>query len=542
MIKAVFFDIDGTLLSFNTHRIPESALLALAALRNKGILLFISTGRPYADTAFLREFFRFDGYITLNGQYCLNEKGVIYKRSMARQDVEVIVEQVVRGEYICSFVNENGSFISGTDETVRNLFGLVNVKIPPVKDPKTALEEEIYQVSVFLDRSQEHILLDRATGVRIARWHDLFTDVIPAGGGKQKGMEAVLQYYGISAEDSMAFGDGENDLSMLEYVKTGVAMGNASEKVKRAADYVTASVDEDGILKALLHLGVLEEKDIAAAQPEYREGGPADKPADKSAEERADECPEDDCGEDCGNDWQERTGILLGKEGVEKLAASSVAVIGVGGVGGYAAEMLCRAGIGRLVLVDADRVHATNKNRQIIALDSTMGDFKTRAMARRLRDINPQAELILKEEYLDEGNVSGLLSGERIDFIVDAIDTLSPKIALIRYCVENKIPHVTSMGAGAKLDATAVRIADISKSYNCPLAYVLRKKLRKAGISKGFPVVFSEELPDRNAIVPVEERNKKSRTGTISYLPAVFGCACTQAAIEFLLREFLIDK
>ena len=125
----------------------------------------------------------------------------------------------------------------------------------------------------------------------------------------------------------------------------------------------------------------------------------------------------------------------------------------------------------------------------------------------------------------------------KLDYVVDAIDTLAPKISLIKHWVQNGIPHVTAMGAGAKLDATKIRIADLSKSYNCPLAYILRKKLRKEGISKGFKVVFSEELPDREAIVPMEERNKKSQVGTISYLPAVFGCVCAQAAIEYLIGE-----
>ena len=142
------------------------------------------------------------------------------------------------------------------------------------------------------------------------------------------------------------------------------------------------------------------------------------------------------------------------------------------------------------------------------------------------------------QEYIEEGNLEEIfrMAGE-LDYVVDAIDTLAPKISLIKYCVEHKIPHVSAMGAGAKLDATKIRIADISKSYNCPLAYILRKKLRKEGISKGFKVVFSEELPDRDAIVPMEERNKKSQVGTISYLPAVFGCVCAQAAIEYLIGE-----
>ena len=236
--------------------------------------------------------------------------------------------------------------------------------------------------------------------------------------------------------------------------------------------------------------------------------------------------------------WQERTSMLLGEETLARLAASKVMVVGLGGVGAYAAEMLCRAGVGNMVILDSDTVSVTNRNRQLIALESTIGKLKTDVVAQRLRDINPAINLTVIPEYIEESNLEEVFrtAGE-LDYVVDAIDTLAPKISLIKYCVEHKIPHVSAMGAGAKLDATKIRIADISKSYNCPLAYILRKKLRKEGISKGFKVVFSEELPDRDAIVPMEERNKKSQVGTISYLPAVFGCVCAQAAVEYLIGK-----
>lgn len=237
------------------------------------------------------------------------------------------------------------------------------------------------------------------------------------------------------------------------------------------------------------------------------------------------------------NGWQQRTEILMGKEGVNALSEAKVAVIGLGGVGAYAAEMLCRAGVGSLILLDSDVVSLTNKNRQLLASDSTIGRSKCEVMSSRLKDINGAVMLTEINEYLDPDNVEQLIGKLQIDFLIDAIDTLSPKIALIKYCREKGIPLVSSMGAGAKYDATAVRLADISRSYNCPLAYILRKKLRKEGISKGFDVVFSEELPQKDAIIPVEERNKKSMTGTVSYLPAVFGCVCAQAAIEYLIKK-----
>lgn len=239
--------------------------------------------------------------------------------------------------------------------------------------------------------------------------------------------------------------------------------------------------------------------------------------------------------------WTDRTELLVGKAGLERLRASRVAVVGLGGVGAVAAEMVARAGVGSMLVLDCDCVSDTNRNRQIIACCSTVGQRKTDAVASRLKDINPELQLSVVDEYLTEENAAQLLAG-RIDFLIDAIDTLSPKLALIRHCVENGIRLVSSMGSGAKYDVTKIRIADLSKSFNCPLAYMVRKKLRKMGITKGFPVVFSEELPREEAMVRLTDEemaelsNKKSQVGTISYLPAAFGCACAQAAITTLLQ------
>ena len=235
--------------------------------------------------------------------------------------------------------------------------------------------------------------------------------------------------------------------------------------------------------------------------------------------------------------WQQRTELLMGEDALSRLASSTVAVVGVGGVGAYAAEMLARAGVGHLVLLDCDVVSPSDKNRQLLATDSAMGLPKVDVLSARLKDINPDISIDIIAEYLTEENVPALLGAYKIDFLVDAIDTLSPKLALIEYCVKSGIPHVSSMGAGAKYDATKVRLTDLSKSHNCPLAYIVRKKLRKRGIEKGFKVVFSEELPDREAIVEDAARNKKSQVGTISYMPAVFGCVCAQAAIDFLRKN-----
>ena len=241
-------------------------------------------------------------------------------------------------------------------------------------------------------------------------------------------------------------------------------------------------------------------------------------------------------------DWRERTGMLLGEAALAALETKCVAVVGLGGVGAFAAEMVVRAGVGRMVILDSDRVALSNKNRQLLALDSTLGRPKTEVLRERLLDINPELRLTVIDSYLDESNVAELLP-QGIDFLIDAIDTLAPKLALIRHCVENHIPLVSSMGSGAKYDMTRIRITDLSKSFNCPLAYIVRKKLRKMGITKGFKVVFSEELPDGNAIVELTPEeiaatsNKKSQVGTISYLPASFGCACAQAALQYLIGK-----
>lgn len=241
-------------------------------------------------------------------------------------------------------------------------------------------------------------------------------------------------------------------------------------------------------------------------------------------------------------DFRERTLLQVGEEGMARLSAACVALAGLGGVGAMAAEMIARAGVGHMIIADSDVYSTTNKNRQIAAFDSTLGKKKTEVMRQRLLDINPDLKITVVEDYLTEENIPSVLpmlgSDEEpcVDVAIDAIDTISPKIALIKFCIDHKIPLVSSMGAGAKWDATKIRVADISKSFNCPLAYMLRKRLRKVGISKGFLAVFSEELPMREAIVPFEEKNHKSRTGTISYMPAAFGCVCAQAAIKSILK------
>ena len=233
--------------------------------------------------------------------------------------------------------------------------------------------------------------------------------------------------------------------------------------------------------------------------------------------------------------WQERTGMLLGPDALGRLGASRVAVAGLGGVGAMAAEMLVRAGVGHIVLIDADTVSESNLNRQLPALRSTVGRSKCDVMSERLRDINPSLEVLTVKEFLTEDSIPALLGSLELDCVVDCIDTLSPKIALIQHCLGRGVFLVSSMGSGSKLDATKVRLDDISRTYQCPLAHMLRKRLHKLGITTGFQAVFSTEKPDRDSVVLEESRNKKSQTGTISYLPAVFGCVCAQAAVSHIV-------
>lgn len=223
--------------------------------------------------------------------------------------------------------------------------------------------------------------------------------------------------------------------------------------------------------------------------------------------------------------WNIRTELLFGKERMDRLAECHVLVVGLGGVGAYAAEQLCRAGIGRMTIVDADCVGESNLNRQLPALHSTLGRPKADVVAERLCDINPELRLTVLNEFLRDERTEQLLVEGHFDYVVDAIDSLSPKVFLLHFAYTHQIPIVSSMGAGAKVDPAQVRIADISKSINCTLARAVRKRLHALGVRKGIPVVFSTEFADMNAVIEVnDEQNKRTTAGTVSYMPAIFGC------------------
>lgn len=235
--------------------------------------------------------------------------------------------------------------------------------------------------------------------------------------------------------------------------------------------------------------------------------------------------------------WLARTELLIGKEGLESLTRAHVLVAGLGGVGAYTAEQLCRAGVGEMTIIDGDVIEATNKNRQLPALDTTIGQPKAELMAARFRDINPEIKLHVINDFIRDEGMIEVLDRASYDYIVDAIDTLAPKIFLIYHSLKKEFPIVSSMGSGGKLDPSKIEVADISKSYNCKLARMLRKRLHRLGVYEGVKVVFSSEFTDPDAVILSEGQNKKSNVGTISYMPPVFGCFMASVVIRDLMAK-----
>ncbi len=238
------------------------------------------------------------------------------------------------------------------------------------------------------------------------------------------------------------------------------------------------------------------------------------------------------------NYWLARTELLIGKENIEKLQNSHVLIAGLGGVGGYAAEAICRAGVGEMTIIDSDVVTITNLNRQLLATRSAERKEKIKLMADRLMDINPDLKLHALKVYLKDEKIPDILN-QNFDYVVDAIDTLSPKIFFIKNCVDRNLKLISSMGSGGRLDPSQVKVADVSKSYNCQFAQVVRKKLHGWDIRTGFKVVFSPEPVPKSAVMLTEnETNKKSTVGTISYMPAIFGLT----AASVVIRDLMVNE
>ncbi|MBS1589003.1 MAG: tRNA threonylcarbamoyladenosine dehydratase [Bacteroidetes bacterium] len=235
--------------------------------------------------------------------------------------------------------------------------------------------------------------------------------------------------------------------------------------------------------------------------------------------------------------WLSRTSLLIGEERVRLLNKKHVLIVGMGGVGSFAAEFIARSGIGKMTIIDGDVVDTTNRNRQLPALATNIGQSKAVIMDQRLREINPEIDLTTIANFIEPDKVEDCLTTQP-DFIIDAIDSITPKVRFLVQSFGRNIPLVSSMGAGAKLDPTQLRVADISKTYNCPFAQQIRKNLKAHGIFKGITTVFSPEEIIKESLMHTDGKNyKKSAYGTISYLPATFGAVAASVAIRHLIGE-----
>ena len=261
-IRAVFFDIDGTLVSFNTHRVSDATVEALAELRRRGVKVILATGRLLNQTEVVSRI-KFDAYITLNGCCCLAEDGttVISKATIPQSDLEAIVDYLEENNhpFPCSFMDEVGNTINYVDDRVQTVWDNIALPVPRTENPRQTIQRNIYQVNIYVDEKDEAPIVERyLQHCESTRWHPLFADVNLRGVSKQQGVDTMLDYFGISREEAMAFGDGGNDVSMLGHVGWGVAMGNAVDSAKQAAVYVTDTVDDEGICKALQHFGLID--------------------------------------------------------------------------------------------------------------------------------------------------------------------------------------------------------------------------------------------------------------------------------------------
>lgn len=236
-------------------------------------------------------------------------------------------------------------------------------------------------------------------------------------------------------------------------------------------------------------------------------------------------------------EWIERATLLFKSEGLEKLKKANVLIVGLGGVGSFAAEFIVRSGIGKMTIVDGDIVDITNINRQLPALHSTVGCHKVDVIGNRLLDINPKLKLIKINEFLSPERAFSLVT-DQYDYVLDCIDSITPKLNLIIAAKTKQIKIISSMGAGGKMEASKVKVADISKTISCPLAKNIRKRLKKEKINKGIKVVFSTEIPDDSSLKITDGTNfKKSFYGTNSYMPALFGLYAAETVIRYLLKK-----
>jgi Cof subfamily protein (haloacid dehalogenase superfamily) len=255
-IKAAFFDADGTLLSFRSHQIPDSAQIALSELRRAGVKCFLATGRPPYQVDEI-PIDNLEAFILFNGQFILNREEILFQESMDPADIARVVEQVRSGLYDCLFMEAGRCYVSGHNERVRAIEESVNLTFEE-GDIEEALHNDIYQLNAYLAPGETDVLASACSNIKMTRWSPNFVDVFPRGGGKARAVRRVLEMYGISPEEAIAFGDGGNDIGMLDAVGTSVALGNANPEVKEMASFVTEDVDHDGVYNACVRLGLVD--------------------------------------------------------------------------------------------------------------------------------------------------------------------------------------------------------------------------------------------------------------------------------------------
>lgn len=260
MIKAAFFDIDGTLIPHGQERFPKSTLKALRLLKDKGIKVFIATGRPVTTIGNALSQFYFDGYLALNGQYCNVEGHIVRDCYIPKDDIEKVLPYLINRQISCVFAEKDYVYVNLISNQYKEFHRGKEEFMNKVDDVKRVQNHKTYQLIIFIDENQETELFHHLPNCKSARWHPMFADIIPVNGGKDKGMDAIIDYLNITLEEVIAFGDGGNDIAMLKHAGIGVAMGNASEKVKKAADYITTKDSENGIYHALKYLNIIEEK------------------------------------------------------------------------------------------------------------------------------------------------------------------------------------------------------------------------------------------------------------------------------------------
>ena len=255
MIQAIFFDIDGTLVPHGKDDMPESTKKALHALKKKGIKLFIATGRPVNSIDHVKKMFDFDGYLTANGQYCFNKETIIFEKYISHESIKQLIPYTEEKHIPVLYASLEHSY--------RNKYN--NSKYDSkchIVDYYTLFDNDIVQIMAYIQPEEDDEFLKHLPGCKSARWTDIFADIIPNDGGKDKGIDKIISYYNIPLENVMACGDGGNDITMLKHVPHSVAMGNANDEVKNSASYVTSDIENDGILNACIHFGILTRDEL----------------------------------------------------------------------------------------------------------------------------------------------------------------------------------------------------------------------------------------------------------------------------------------